>query len=163
MLSSTLMNSVQFWTGSNFDECFRYACSSSRQSTLMQLLFSFDRGMRVEKTLASLSSRSYLVKLPRDSLPSLLPDEDLRSKPPSFAFVFQPVESFSIHSFPVWRPHFHLGRFSADRKFCKMWLADTNFTSEKNFEQKKFSTFDNDILGKFSVRGDFSWVEMHGP
>ena len=118
MLSSTLMNSLQFWTGSNFDECFRYACSNSRRSTLMQLLFSFDRGMRVEKTLASLSSRSYLV---------------------THFLAYFPTKS--IHSFPVWRLHFHLGRSSAERTFCKMWLADTNFPSEKNFEQKKMFNF----------------------
>jgi hypothetical protein len=38
-----------------------------------------------------------------------------------------------------------------------MWLADTNFPSEKNFE---VATFNNDIFGKFSVRGNFPWVEM---
>jgi hypothetical protein len=30
------------------------------------------------------------------------------------------------------------GKFSAERKFCKMWLADTNFPSEKYFEVEKF-------------------------
>jgi hypothetical protein len=33
---------------------------------------------------------------------------------------------------------FHSGKFSAERKFCKMWLADTNFPSEKNFEVENF-------------------------
>jgi hypothetical protein len=41
------------------------------------------------------------------------------------------------------KAHFHSGKFSAERKFCKMW-----------------STFNNDIFGKFSVCGNFSWVEM---
>ena len=36
------------------------------------------------------------------------------------------------------KAHFHLGKFSAERKFCKMWLADTNFPSEKNFEVENF-------------------------
>jgi hypothetical protein len=30
-----------------------------------------------------------------------------------------------------------LRKFSAERKFCKMWLADTNFSSEKNVEVEK--------------------------
>jgi hypothetical protein len=62
----------------------------------------------------------------------------------------------------VIKVHFHSGKFSAERKFCKMWLADTNFPSEKNFEVENFPTFNNDICGKFSGRGDVSWVEM-GP
>jgi hypothetical protein len=50
------------------------------------------------------------------------------------------------------KAHFHSGKFSAERKFCKMWLAvETNYEVE---------TFNNDIFGKFSVRGNFSWQEM---
>ena len=50
------------------------------------------------------------------------------------------------------------GNFSTERQFCKMWLANKNVPSEKNFEV--VSTFNNDIFVTFSVRGDFSWVEM---
>ena len=46
------------------------------------------------------------------------------------------------------------------RKFCKMWLADTNFTVGEKFWSWKFSTFNNDIFWKFSVRGNFSSVEI---
>jgi hypothetical protein len=60
------------------------------------------------------------------------------------------------------KAHFHSGKFSAERKICKMWLADTNFPWEKNFEVENFQLLNNDIFGKFSVRGNFSWVEM-GP
>jgi hypothetical protein len=49
--------------------------------------------------------------------------------------------------------HFHSRKFSAERKICKMWLADTNFRLEKIWRWK-CSTFNNDIFGKFSVRGD---------
>jgi hypothetical protein len=41
----------------------------------------------------------------------------------------------------VWnlKAHFHSGKFSAERNFfCKMWLADTNFPSEKTFEVENF-------------------------
>jgi hypothetical protein len=50
---STLVHSHQLWTGSNFNELMRvFAIARGNfQSTLMQLLFSFDRGFRVEKTL----------------------------------------------------------------------------------------------------------------
>jgi hypothetical protein len=58
------------------------------------------------------------------------------------------------------KAHFHSRKFSSERKICKMWLADTNFPSEKKFLSWKVSTFNNDIFGKFSVRGKFSWVEM---
>jgi hypothetical protein len=36
------------------------------------------------------------------------------------------------------KAHFHSRKFSAERKICKMWLADTNFPSEKNFEVENF-------------------------
>jgi hypothetical protein len=35
------------------------------------------------------------------------------------------------------KAHFHSRKFSAERKFCTIWLADTNFPSEKNFEVEK--------------------------
>jgi hypothetical protein len=34
------------------------------------------------------------------------------------------------------------------------------FSVGKKFWSWKFSTFNNDIFGKFFVRGNFSWVEM---
>jgi hypothetical protein len=34
--------------------------------------------------------------------------------------------------------HFHSGKFSAGREFCKILLACTNFRSEKNFEVENF-------------------------
>jgi hypothetical protein len=53
----------------------------------------------------------------------------------------------------------HSGKFSAERKFCKMWLADTNFPSEKNFEVENFllltMTFsENFLLWKFFLSGN---------
>ena len=36
------------------------------------------------------------------------------------------------------KAHFHSGKFSAKRKFCGMWLAGTNFPSEKRFEFENF-------------------------
>jgi hypothetical protein len=41
-----------------------------------------------------------------------------------------------------------------------MWLADANFPSEKKFEVEYVQLSNNDIFGKFSVRGKISWVEM---
>jgi hypothetical protein len=68
-------------------------------------------------------------------------------------------EVVSVRSY---KAHFmHSGKFSAERKFCKMWLADTNFPSEKNFAVENFQLFkSDDIFGKFSVGGKFLWVEM---
>ena len=42
--------------------------------------------------------------------------------------------NFTVYCTFTLQVHFHLGKLSAERKFCKMWLADTNFLSEKNFE-----------------------------
>jgi hypothetical protein len=75
---------------------------------------------------------------------------------------------------PCAQVHFHSGKFSTERTFCKMWLADTNSQLEKNLEVESFllltmiflenvlsmEIFLNDIFGKFSVHGNFSWVEM---
>jgi hypothetical protein len=36
------------------------------------------------------------------------------------------------------KAHFHSGKFSTERKFCEMWLADTNFTLEKNCKVENF-------------------------
>jgi hypothetical protein len=41
-----------------------------------------------------------------------------------------------------------------------MWLADTNFPSEKTFEVENFQLLTMIFFGKFSVHGNFSWVEM---
>jgi hypothetical protein len=63
--SCTLVN-----FGPNFDESFRYA-RGNIQSTLMQLLFSFDRDTRVEKTLMqTLNSHqlSFSFELPHEGL-----------------------------------------------------------------------------------------------
>jgi hypothetical protein len=35
----------------------------------------------------------------------------------------------------------HSGKFSAERKFCKMWLADANFPSENYFRKLKMFNF----------------------
>jgi hypothetical protein len=37
------------------------------------------------------------------------------------------------------KAHFHSGKFSAERKFCKMWLADTNFPRKKILKLKVFN------------------------
>ena len=45
--------------------------------------------------------------------------------------------------------------------FVKCDWPDTNFPSEINFEVENFQLFNNnDIFGKFSVRGNFSLVEF---
>ena len=44
----------------------------------------------------------------------------------------------SVQSFHFPKGSFPLGTFSAERTFCKMLLADTNFPSEKNFEVENF-------------------------
>jgi hypothetical protein len=59
-------------------------------------------------------------------------------------------------------PHFHSGKFPAERKICKMWLADTNSPWEKKIWSWKCSTCNNDIFGTFSVRGNFFSSE-NGP
>jgi hypothetical protein len=41
-----------------------------------------------------------------------------------------------------------------------MCSTNTYFPSVKNFEVENFPIFNNDIFGKFSVRGNFSWVEI---
>jgi hypothetical protein len=67
----------------------------------------------------------------------------------------------TLHHLAWLKGHLHSRKFSAERKNCKMWLADTNFPSGKKFWSWKFSTFyNNDIFGKCSVRGKFSWVQM---
>jgi hypothetical protein len=69
-LSLILVHSRRLWTGSNFDESSCYA-RGNIQSTLVQLLFSFDRGMRVEKTLMqTLNSHqlSFSFELPHERL-----------------------------------------------------------------------------------------------
>ena len=63
---------------------------------------------------------------------------------------------YCINSNTSLKAHFHSGKFSAERKFCEMWLADTNFPSEKNFEVELLTTswyFRNFL----SVE---NWVEM---
>jgi hypothetical protein len=67
--------SHQLWTASNFDEfSLRVVISIQLLSTLMQLLFSFDRGMRVEKTLMqTLNSHQLLLSFDQ-SLNSLHAD-----------------------------------------------------------------------------------------
>jgi hypothetical protein len=57
------------------------------------------------------------------------------------------------------KAHFHSGKFSAERNFMKYdW--PTQMSRRKKIWSWKFSTFNNDIFGKFSIRGNFSWVEM---
>jgi hypothetical protein len=49
--------------------------------------------------------------------------------------------------------------FPRKKNFVKYdW--STQIFRRKKFWSWKFSTFNNDIFGKFSVRGNFSWVEM---
>ena len=43
------------------------------------------------------------------------------------------------HNISRVKAHFHSGKFSAERRFCKMWLADTNFPSEKVLKLKIFN------------------------
>jgi hypothetical protein len=54
-----------------------------------------------------------------------------------------------------------------DVKCLRPISTQGNFSGKKNFQigwkkcwSWKFSTFNNDIFGTFSVRGNFSWVEM---
>jgi hypothetical protein len=42
------------------------------------------------------------------------------------------------HMLIILKAHFHSGKFSAERKFCKIRLADKKFPSEKYFEVVKF-------------------------
>jgi hypothetical protein len=35
-----------------------------------------------------------------------------------------------------------------------------SISTQENFPRKEISTFNNEIFGKVSVRGNFSWVEM---
>ena len=56
------------------------------------------------------------------------------------------ILNFHARQFSIVKAHFHWGKCSVERKFCKMWFADANWSWQ-------FSTFNNDIFEKFSVRG----------
>jgi hypothetical protein len=48
-------------------------------------------------------------------------------------------------------------KFSAERKFCKRWLADTNFPSEKNFEVENFQLLTIFLENFLSVEIFLEW------
>jgi hypothetical protein len=70
------------------------------------------------------------------------------------------LKSNFFQSWGIVKAHFHSGKFFAERKFCKTWLADTNFPWEKFFENFQWVFPSMSIFGTFSVRGNFSWAEM---
>ena len=59
---------------------------------------------------------------------------------------------------------FHSGKFSTERTFCKVWLADTNFLSEKNFEVENFQlltmTFSENFLTA-EIFLEWKWTFRH--
>ena len=59
------------------------------------------------------------------------------------------------------KAHFHSGKFSAERKFCKMLLADANFPSGKNFEIENFQLLTMIFSEDFVSVENF--LERNGP
>ena len=64
------------------------------------------------------------------------------------------------------KAHFQSGKFSAERKFCKMWLADTNFPVGKNFEVENFQLLTMIFSENFSsveIFLEWKWALITSP